>query len=63
MALIDELLGDVVPIAQAALHDALYKADLLQGGPIGGEQRKLEVVVDVVIVACLVLWEVLADFS
>lgn len=36
VALVDELLGDVVPVPQAALHDALDKANFLEGGPVRG---------------------------
>ena len=58
------LLGDVGPVAQAALHDTLDKSDLLQGAPVSSQKWEIQMVIDVVIMrgqVHRVLWRRLAQ--
>ena len=48
LCLLQVLLGDVGPVAKATLHDTLDKSDLLQGAPLAGQKREVQVVIDIV---------------
>ena len=43
------LLRDVRPVTQATFHDSLNQSDLLQSTPVASQQRKVQVVVYVVV--------------
>jgi hypothetical protein len=47
------LVRDLLPVAQAALHDALQELQLVLGGPVFHQERESQVVIDKVGVGTL----------